>query len=141
VDDGHYDGTIFHDVNKPYVVIGGGYTKDLKQKKEGERIRNEADNGLKNTRGTIAMARKPDVIDSSTCQFMFNLADNDFLDHKDRTKAEIYGYCVFGKVVEGMDVVDKIGSQAVKEVNGADGKPFTRVPVETVMISSVRRVK
>ncbi len=141
VDDGHYEGTIFHDVNKGCAVIGGGYTKDMTLKKERHAIRNEAHNGLKNVRGTIAMVRKFDVIDSATCQFMFNLSDNDFLDHKDNSKAESYGYCVFGKVVEGMDVVDKIGELAVKEVKVADGDPFPRVPAETVTISSVRRVK
>ncbi len=141
VDDKHYDETIFHDVSKDYAVLGGGYTKDMKQKKEQERIRNEAHNGLKNVRGTIAMVRKPDVIDSSTCQFMFNLADNDFLDHKDASTAEGYGYCVFGKVVDGMDILDKIGAQPVKEVAVPDGPPFQRVPVETVMIRSIRRIR
>ncbi|MBN2294393.1 MAG: peptidylprolyl isomerase [Pirellulales bacterium] len=141
VDEGHYDGTVFHDVSKDIAIIGGGYTKDMQQKKERHPIRNEAHNGLKNVRGTIAMVRKPDVIDSATCQFMFNLADNDFLDHKDREKAETYGYCVFGKVIEGMDVVDKIGAQQVKEVKVPDGAPFTRVPAETVTISSIRRIK
>lgn len=141
VDDKHYDGTIFHDVTKSYAVLGGGYTKDMAQKQERSPVRNEARNGLKNVRGTIAMARKPDVIDSATCQFMFNLADNDFLDHKGDTTAADYGYCVFGEVVEGMDVLDKIGAQAVKEVPVSDGEPFPRVPVETVMIRSIRRVR
>lgn len=141
VDDKHYDGTIFHDVTKGYAVLGGGYTQDMTQKPEPSTVRNEAHNGLKNVRGTIAMARKPDVIDSATCQFMFNLADNDFLDHKGDSTAADYGYCVFGEVVDGMDVVDKIGAQAVKEMSVPNAAPFPRVPVETVVIRSIRRVK
>ena len=141
VDDRHYDGTIFHDVGKGYAVLGGGYTKDMTLKKERPPIRNEALNGLKNVRGTIAMVRKPDIIDSATCQFMFNLADSPFLDLKDASTAEGYGYCVFGEVVDGMDILDKIGAQPVKEVAVPDGAPFKRVPVEMVMIRSMRRVR
>ena len=141
VDDKYYDGTIFHDVTKGYAVLGGGYTKDMAQKQERSPVRNEAHNGLKNVRGTIAMVRKPDVIDSATSQFMFNLSDNDFLDHKGDSNSADYGYCVFGEVIEGMDVLDKIGAQAVKEVPVTNGEPFPRVPVETVMIRSIRRVR
>jgi len=135
VKDGHYDQTIFHDVFKGQGIVGGGYTEDRKEKKTLGTVRNEADNGLKNNRGTIAMARSPDAIDSATCQFFFNLADNPVLDHKDRNLGG-YGYCVFGKVVDGLDVVDKIGKVEVHQVD-----PFDQFPVETVLIKSIRCIR
>ena len=139
VDEGHYDQTIFHEVNSGYAVLGGGYTKDLTAKATHPPIRNEAHNGLKNLRGTIAMVRKPDVIDSANCQFLFNLADNPGLDHKDAATAEGYGYCVFGKVIDGMDVLDRIGGKKVHEATAPDGEPFQNVPVEAIEINSIKR--
>lgn len=143
---GHYDATIFHQVvKKPVqIVLGGVYTADLKAKPVSAPIRNEADNGLKNTRGTIAMLRRSDDEDSATCQFFFNISDNDALNYKARPagadykprKPEDYGYCVFGEVTEGMDVLDRIASTPVHD-RGA----HVDMPVETVAIKSVREVK
>jgi cyclophilin family peptidyl-prolyl cis-trans isomerase len=136
VDAHHYDGTIFHQVFKDYVILGGGYTPELVEKPTSASVRNEADNGLRNKRGTIAMARPADVIDSARSQFFFNLSDNASLDHQDRSTAEGYGYCVFGQVVEGMDVVDRIGNVPVKDIEN-----FEQIPVETVLIKSIRRAR
>jgi cyclophilin family peptidyl-prolyl cis-trans isomerase len=137
VDSGHYDQTIFHQVIKDYpkVILGGAFTANLSEKKARTPIYNEAHNGLKNRRGTIAMARQPDAVHSATCYFFFNLTDNEVLDHKDRT-LEGYGYCVFGQIIQGLDVADKI---ARVEVHDTD--QFDRIPVETVMINSIRRVR
>jgi cyclophilin family peptidyl-prolyl cis-trans isomerase len=104
--DGHYDGTIFHRVIDGFMIQGGGFTKDMNQKPTREPIRNEAVNGLKNRRGTIAMARTM-VVDSATSQFFINLVDNDFLDFSAPTP-QGYGYAVFGEVIDGMTVVDAI---------------------------------
>ena len=139
VDDKHYDGTIFHRVigkensGKDFMVQGGGFEPGMKEKKTKDPIKNEASNGLSNTRGTLAMARTGDV-DSATAQFFINVADNTFLDHKSPDRRE-FGYAVFGKVIEGMDVVDKI--KAVKTANkgGHDD-----VPAEDVVIKSIKRV-
>jgi len=139
-EDGYYDGTIFHDVKRGYAIIGGAHTEDLSRKPLRLSVRNEAANGLKNLRGAIAMAREPDVIDSATSVFFINLADNPHLDHRDDTP-EGYGYCVFGKVVEGMDVADRIGQLAVRETTAKDGSPLPRLPVETVRINSVRLIR
>ena len=135
VENGFYDQTIFHQAVEHNVVLGGGYTADLVEKKARTSIRNEAHNGLKNARGTIAMVRQPDSIDSATCQFFFNLADHPHLDHQART-GEKYGYCVFGRVVEGLDVVEKIGRVEVE-----DAPDLPRKPVKTVLIKSARRVR
>ena len=108
VDSGHYNGTIFHRVIKDFMIQGGNFTADMAPKQTGAPIKNEAGNGLRNLRGTIAMARTG-VVDSATSQFFINLKDNGFLDHKD-TSIRGYGYAVFGKVIEGMEVVDKIGT-------------------------------
>jgi cyclophilin family peptidyl-prolyl cis-trans isomerase len=134
---GHYDQTIFHQVLSQYpkVIIGGAFTPQLVEKKRGFTVRNEADNGLKNRRGTIGMARLADLIDSSTCDFYINLADNEALDHKDETP-QGYGYCVFGEVVDGLEVLDKIGQAAL-----CDKEDFPRIPVDTVVITSARRVR
>jgi len=122
---GHYDGTIFHRVIKDFMIQGGGMTPDMREKPTRPPIKNEAANGLKNERGTVAMARRPEV-DSATSQFFINTGTkNSFLDHKVRD----YGYAVFGRVVGGMDVVDKI--QSVKTEPGD-------VPVQPVLIKSVR---
>lgn len=134
VDAGFYDGTIFHRVIKDFMVQGGGFTADGMQKPVRDPIKNEAGNGLKNERGTIAMARTM-VVDSATAQFFINHADNAFLDHKNES-VQGYGYAVFGKVVAGMDVVDAIAS-APK----GDRTPgvFQDRPAEDVVIQTVRR--
>ncbi len=141
VDKGFYDRTIFHEVISGYAVLGGGYTEDLTAKQTFPPVRNEAHNGLKNLRGAVAMVRRTDVIDSATSQFLINVADNPALDHKDAATAEGYGYCVFGKVVDGMDVVDRIAAQKVREVSVPNGAPFANVPQQTVSINSIRRIQ
>ena len=134
---GHYDLTIFHQVLKGslQIMLGGGYTADLKEKATLTPIRNEAHNGLKNRRGTIAMARRANDEDSATCQFFINVADNNVLNFKSRTP-EGYGYCVFGEVTEGMDVVDRIAKAPVHDTD-----KFAGLPVETVVIKSIRQIK
>ena len=127
VEDGFYDGTIFHRVINNFMVQGGGFTADMQQKPTKEPIKNEADNGLKNDRGTIAMARTG-VVDSATSQFFINHADNEFLNHGRRD----FGYAVFGKVVDGMDVVD-----AIAVVQTAPGD----VPNEQIVIESITVVE
>ena len=128
--DGHYDGTVFHRVIDGFMIQGGGFTKDMNQKKTREPIRNEAMNGLKNARGTIAMARTM-VVDSATSQFFINLVDNDFLNFQ-APSPQGFGYAVFGKVTDGMDVVDKIA----KVKTGFAG-PHQNVPEVPVVIKKV----
>ena len=128
--DGHYDGTIFHRVIDGFMIQGGGFTKDMNQKETREPIRNEAMNGLKNRRGTIAMARTM-VVDSATSQFFINLVDNDFLDFQNPTP-QGFGYAVFGEVTDGMDVVDAIA----KAKTGSVG-PYQNVPEEAIVIKKV----
>ncbi|MDR1997925.1 MAG: peptidyl-prolyl cis-trans isomerase [Candidatus Margulisbacteria bacterium] len=106
VQDGFYENTIFHRVIKGFMIQGGGFVSGLTQKETREPIKNEAANGLANDRGTIAMART-NVVDSATAQFFINVVDNAFLNHQDDTPRG-FGYCVFGRVIEGLDVVDKI---------------------------------
>jgi peptidyl-prolyl cis-trans isomerase B (cyclophilin B) len=132
VDDKFYDGTIFHRVIENFMIQGGGFTPDMKQKPTKAPVRNEARTDVPNKRGTVAMART-NVVDSATAQFFINVKDNDFLNHRDETP-EGFGYCVFGKVTEGMDVVDKIRKVRTGEVRG-----FDDVPLEPVVIKSVRR--
>ena len=127
---GHYDGTIFHRVISGFMIQGGGFTADMAQKETKDSIKNEAMNGLKNARGTISMARTS-VVDSATSQFFINLVDNGFLDFRNPTP-QGFGYAVFGKVVEGMDVVDKIGAVATT-TKGHYGD----VPVKPVTIVKV----
>jgi cyclophilin family peptidyl-prolyl cis-trans isomerase len=110
VNDGFYDGTIFHRVIENFMIQGGGFTQDLEKKTTRSPVKNEANNGLKNDRGTIAMARTNDP-HSATAQFFINVVDNDFLNHKDQSLRG-WGYAVFGRVVEGMDVVDTIRNTA-----------------------------
>jgi len=133
VNSGFYSGTIFHRVIPNFMIQGGGFTKDFHIKKTNPAIKNEADNGLKNKRGTIAMARTM-YIDSATSQFFINVADNDFLDHRDKSM-QGYGYAVFGKVIEGMDVADKIS-----KVKTGNYKGFDDVPVNPVVIKSVKKI-
>ena len=129
-EDGHYDGTIFHRVIDGFMIQGGGFTKAMNQKPTREPIRNEAMNGLKNERGTIAMARTM-IVDSATSQFFINLVDNAFLDFSFPTP-QGFGYAVFGKVVDGMSVVDSIA----KVKTGFSG-PHQNVPEEPILIKKI----
>ncbi|UCF40348.1 MAG: peptidylprolyl isomerase [Gemmatimonadota bacterium] len=129
VDAGHFDGTIFHRVIPGFMIQGGGFTEEMRQKPTQDPIKNEADNGLKNERGTLAMARTSDI-HSATSQFFVNVANNAFLDHGGRD----FGYAVFGRVVEGMDVVDDI----VQVSTGSKGG-HQDVPIEPVVIRSAKR--
>ena len=119
------------------MVLGGGFNSDYSEKPAQTAIRNEAHNGLSNKRGTIAMARQSDVIDSSTCQFFINLGDNAALDHKSRTVEE-YGYCVFGHVTEGLDVVEKIGKTPVHNLQGFEMTPTQAVVIDLPAASAKR---
>jgi peptidyl-prolyl cis-trans isomerase B (cyclophilin B) len=134
VDTKFYDGTIFHRVIPKFMIQGGGFTADMKRKSAGAPIKNEADNGLKNDRGTIAMARTNDP-HSATAQFFINTVNNDFLNHKSKT-TQGWGYVVFGKVVRGMDVVDAISS--VKTVMRG---MYRDVPDEIIEIRSTVLLK
>ena len=128
---GFYDGLIFHRVIPNFMIQGGGFEPGMKQKQTRAPIKNESSNGLSNLRGTIAMARTPEP-DSATAQFFINVKDNPYLD---RAKAaDRVGYCVFGKVIDGMDVVDKI-----KVVETANRGRHEKVPVKDVVINSIRR--
>lgn len=129
-----FDGTIFHRVIPNFMIQGGGFDKDMNKKTTKAPVKNEAGNGLKNTVGTLAMART-NVVDSASSQFFINAKDNDFLNHKDETPAG-FGYTVFGKVVSGMDVVHKI--EAVKTADKAGNQ---NVPVEPVVIKSITILK
>ena len=133
-EDGHYNGTIFHRVIDGFMIQGGGFDANMRQKPTKAPIKNEAANGLANKRGTIAMARTM-VVDSATSQFFINVKDNAFLDFQAPTP-QGFGYCVFGEVVEGMDVVDKI-----KGVRTGVKAGMSDVPLETVEILSVSKVE
>ena len=133
-DEKFYDGTVFHRVIRDFMIQGGGFTTQMKQKPTKAPVKNEADNGLKNDRGTLAMARTM-VVDSATSQFFINHGErNGFLNHRAKTP-DAYGYAVFGKVTAGMDVVDKI---AAVETTGKSG-PFQDMPLTPVEIKSIRR--
>jgi cyclophilin family peptidyl-prolyl cis-trans isomerase len=134
VDAKFYDGLIFHRVIKGFMIQGGGLTPDHSSRPARPSIKNEAGNGLTNDRGTIAMARSGEV-DSATCQFFINHVSNDFLNHRDNTP-EGFGYCVFGKVTTGLDVVDAIAATPTMTVHG-----MKDVPREAVTIISIRRVE
>lgn len=129
-DDGHFNGTIFHRVIPDFMIQGGGFDADMTQKATRENIQNEANNGLTNQIGTIAMARTPDP-HSASSQFFINLKDNDFLNFRGETPQE-YGYCVFGKTVSGMETVEAIAAV----VTGPHGH-HQDVPIEAVVIESV----
>ena len=130
VDSGYYDGTLFHRVIPGFMVQTGGFSAGMQEKKTRAPIKNEADNGLLNERGTLAMARTG-VVDSATSQFFINLTDNDFLNHGARD----FGYAVFGKVVRGMGVVDQIAKVPTTRRNG-----FADVPSDDVVILSAKRL-
>ncbi len=125
-----YDNTIFHRVMSNFMIQGGGFTADMNKKKTRPPIRNEADNGLKNNTGTIAMARTPDP-HSATAQFFINVKDNVFLNHKSKTQNG-WGYCVFGRVIKGMEVV-----RAIENVKTTNKAVYQNVPVDPVIIKSI----
>ena len=129
VDAKFFDDTIFHRVIPGFMIQGGGFTADMNQKSTQAPIKNEADNGVKNTRGTLSMARTSDI-NSATTQFFINLKDNEFLDHGTRD----FGYAVFARVAEGMDVVDKIAG-----VKTGNKGPHSDVPMEPVVTNTARR--
>ncbi len=135
VDDKFYDGLIFHRVMSDFMIQGGGFEPGMKQKKTKDPIKNESDNGLSNVKGTLAMARTP-AADSATSQFFVNVEDNDMLD---RAKAkDKVGYCVFGKVTSGMEVVDKIKAVKTQDLVENGRVTHAKVPVEDVVIKSIR---
>ena len=134
VDSGHYNGTIFHRVIDGFMIQGGGFDANMVQKPTRAPIKNEAANGLSNKRGTLAMARTS-VVDSATSQFFINVKDNGFLDFR-APNPQGFGYCVFGEVVAGMDVVDKIKVVKTRHLNGMDD-----VPAETVEILAIERMQ
>lgn len=129
VQDGHYNGTIFHRVMKTFMIQGGGYTEDLEQKPTREPIKNEANNGLSNNIGTIAMARTM-IVDSATCQFFINVAENQSLDYRNDTPSG-FGYCVFGKVIEGMETI-----QRIRKVRVQPQDMHQHMPIEPVVIQA-----
>jgi peptidyl-prolyl cis-trans isomerase A (cyclophilin A) len=131
VNDGFYDGLIFHRVIPGFMIQGGGMDPQMKQKSTKSPIKNEATNGLKNKNGTVAMART-NVVDSATAQFFINVKDNDFLDHRS-ISADAFGYAVFAHVVDGMDVVQKI-----EKVKTRNSGMHQNVPMDPVVITSVR---
>lgn len=131
---GHYDGTVFHRVIDGFMVQGGGFDTKLQQKPTRAPLVNEADNGLKNLSGTIAMARTPDP-NSATSQFFINVADNDFLDFRSKTP-QGWGYAVFGKVTRGMDVVMKIAKARTGYMGGMSDVPFEPIVIQKAVIKS-----
>lgn len=136
VNRGFYEQTIFHHVDKNSMLAAGGFTTDLQAKPTRAPVFNESNNGLKNTRGMLAMARDPELAHSATSQFFFNLGDNPGLDFSGDAETGEFGYCVFGKVLEGLDVLDKIAQLPV----GPQGD-FPAVPTEPVVIQSIQQVQ
>lgn len=134
VKDGYYDGLIFHRVIKEFMIQGGGLDVDMQPKKTKFAIKNEAQNGLKNLRGTVAMARTA-LVDSATSQFFINTVDNAFLDNKGK-RQEDFGYCVFGQVIDGMEVVDEI-----RQVKTGNKAGHGDVPLEPITIISAKIVE
>ena len=129
---GHYDGTIFHRVIPGFMIQGGGFDSSMQQKDTNPPIKNEAANGLKNDKGTVAMART-NVPDSATSQFFINVKDNDFLNHTSPTP-QGWGYAVFGKVTDGMDVVESIENVATANKGGQQDVPVSDVIIEKVTV-------
>lgn len=128
---GFYNGTVFHRVMPNFMIQGGGFTADLEQKETHGTLKNEANNGLRNLRGTVAMARRAEP-DSATAQFFINLTENNFLDHQNETNAG-WGYAVFARVTDGMEVVDKIAATATTVVG-----PMSDVPTQAIVINSAQ---
>ena len=133
VDEKFYSNTIFHRVIDNFMIQGGGFTVDMKQKQTHDPIKNEAGNGLRNDTGTIAMARTR-IVDSATAQFFINVSNNAFLNHRDES-IDGFGYCVFGKVIHGMEIVD-----AIKKVKTGTLEGFQNVPKTPVVIEKIERV-
>ena len=131
---GHYDGTIFHRVIDGFMIQGGGFDKDMKEKPTRAPIQNEANNGLRNDTGTIAMARTPNP-HSAGAQFFINLKNNDFLNHRDPTPRG-YGYAVFGRVVQGMEVVNNIAKTRTGTVGGFENVPREPIVIQTATVLS-----
>jgi cyclophilin family peptidyl-prolyl cis-trans isomerase len=134
--EGFFDNTLVHYVDPGKMILAGGYTADRQPKTPRTSIRNEAHNGLKNVRGTIAMTRDPDLIDSATSQFFINLSDAPQRDHQGDT-ADAYGYCVFGEVIEGLDIAERISESATTNLGG----DLLQTPQPPVVITSVRVVR
>lgn len=132
-EDGFYDGTIFHRVISNFMIQGGGFSEDMDQKEGRASIQNEADNGLSNDNGTVAMARTSDP-HSASSQFFINVKDNDFLNHSGKN-SQGWGYCVFGKVTDGMDVVEKIKAVKTGSSHGHQDVPTTPVVIESVTVA------
>jgi len=128
-----YDGTIFHRVVNDFMIQGGGFEPDMQKKLNGDPIENEADNGLSNLTGTVAMARTSDP-HSATSQFFINVSDNHFLDHRDKTDVG-WGYAVFGRVVEGMDVINKIKGCETTSRSGHQDVPVVEIIIESAEIN------
>jgi cyclophilin family peptidyl-prolyl cis-trans isomerase len=131
VKSGFYNGTVFHRVIPNFMIQGGGFTTDLAQKETRGTLKNEANNGLRNLRGTVAMARRGEP-DSATAQFFINLSENNFLDHQNETNAG-WGYAVFARVTEGMEIVDKIAATTTTTVG-----PLSDVPAQAIVIKSAQ---
>jgi peptidyl-prolyl cis-trans isomerase B (cyclophilin B) len=134
IEEGFFDGTIFHRVIKGFMIQGGGFAQDMSQKSAHAPVKNEADNGIRNDRGTIAMARTPDP-HSASSQFFINVTDNTFLNFKSPTPNG-WGYCVFGKVVEGMDIVTAIEGVATGSHAGHQDVPTEPVLIEKVQVTT-----
>jgi peptidyl-prolyl cis-trans isomerase B (cyclophilin B) len=132
-EDGFYDGTIFHRVIDNFMIQGGGFDAGMQEKANRECIENEADNGLQNLSGTLAMARTSDP-HSATSQFFINISDNDFLNHRDKTD-QGWGYAVFGRVIDGMNVVDKIRNCETASAGGHQDVPVTEVIIESATVT------
>lgn len=130
--EGFYEGTIFHRVIKDFMAQGGGFTSGMGEKETSVTIKNEANNGLSNKRGTLAMARTNEP-HSASAQFFINLSDNDFLDHKNES-TQGWGYCVFGEVVEGMDIVDKMVAIPTGRMGFHDDVPKEEIIIESVTV-------
>ncbi len=139
VKEGYYDGSIFHRVINGFMIQGGGFDADMKQKKTKSPIKNEANTGGLNKRGTIAMARTSDP-HSASAQFFINVADNDFLNFRSETESG-WGYCVFGKVVDGMDVVDKIKAVSTTSRSGHQDVPVNPIEIEKAIVSNACETK
>ena len=132
-DEGHYDNTIFHRVIPNFMIQGGGFSPDMNQKSTHETIENEAANGLKNDLGTVAMARTPDP-HSASSQFFINLTNNDFLNFRDESQAG-FGYCVFGKTIDGMDTVNAIAAVSTGSHGGHQDVPTESVIIESIVVT------
>ena len=135
VERGHYNGTIVHEIHKNYIALLGGYTENLRERTGDFPIRNEAANGLENKRYSVAMARLPDSIDSATTHFFINLADNVNLNHAGKA-ADKFGFCVFGEVIAGREIVDQLNS-----INTKAEQDFPALPTATIAVRNVKRIK